>query len=394
MPLGNITSCCLQSPDSQHNPSIQIHGIDDVRRSDYWNQIRKDLLDGVQHPSCNFCWKLENQGIQSHREIRNQQFSSRLNAPGFLDINADGTLAPHSPVRLWDVRDTNICNMKCVICGPSHSSLWNEESLKYHSVYAPVGHNTQQSAVISVNDISRDDVLAVVKENIRHVSGFYFAGGEPLISRMHWDILQTLVDDELFQTDLAYNTNMSKLTWQGKDAIDYWKKFRHVNVCASIDAVGARAEYVRYGTNWATIDSNIRTLLSMLPKVISISISTSVFSLGGLKSTLDWTKDLGIEDQSKIYKNNVVYTPLWANIKILTRDLKAQLWEKVYKDLESDPRAYHSLEKELFDELDDETLTLTRKKFKKNVITLDEIRKTDIKTVCPELVAFISGIED
>ena len=51
---------------------------------------------------------------------------------------------------------------------------------------------------------------------------------------MHWAILEELVERELFNVELAYNTNLLKLDYKGKNAIDYWKKFNVVYVGCSI----------------------------------------------------------------------------------------------------------------------------------------------------------------
>jgi hypothetical protein len=48
---------------------------------------------------------------------------------------------------------------------------------------------------------------------------------------------------------------------------DYWKKFDSVAVGASLDAMGPRAEYIRKGTDWATVERNRKQMLEVCPNV-------------------------------------------------------------------------------------------------------------------------------
>ena len=395
LPSGSVTSCCIQK-EEEHASSLNVknHTIDEIRHSEYWNNLRRDLINGVSHPSCSRCWKLEKAGLKSARHGRISEFAYRLDDLRDLDINLDGTLAENSPIRFWDVRETNLCNMKCVMCHPSLSSLWNEEAIKHNTIVPPMQNTDRLTAVIDASDISKENLLETILSNLHHAESFYFAGGEPLISGMHWSILDALVEQELFNVRLMYNTNLLKLGWHGKSVIDYWQKFNDVYVGVSIDCTGTRAEYVRYGTVWSTVKDNFEKLVDALPRAAALSITTGLMTIGGLKATLRWAKLYQLET-SRLLCNNVVYGPLWANMKILPIDLKNRIWEDVYKELETLPtmQAHDSIKNELFDELDDELLLYTRKEFKRHVSVLDGIRGTNFKSACPELADFYDGIE-
>ena len=395
LPSGTFMTCCLQneehSVDSVNN--LRNQTIDEIRRNDYWNNLRKDLINGVQHTKCDRCWKLENHNLKSarHNSISEYAYYDVLSD---LDINLDGTLNDNTPIRFWDVRETNLCNMKCVMCHPALSSLWNEEAIKHSSIVGPVQNTETLTAVIDASDISKENLFDTIVNNLSAVESFYFAGGEPLISQMHWSILEALVQQERFDVRLKYNTNLLKLNWRGKNVLDYWKRFRDVWAGVSIDCIGARAEYVRYGTVWPTIAENFKNLVETIPNAAAMSITTGLMTIGGLKDTLQWAKQFDLEP-GRLLCNNVVYGPKWANMKILTPDLKNRLWEDIYKELEalSDMTAYDAIKTELFDELDEDVLDYTRKEFKRHVGVLDGIRGTDFRSACPELADFYDGIE-
>jgi len=95
----------------------------------------------------------------------------------------------------------------------------------------------------------------------------YFAGGEPLMQIQHFQTLQKLVDFKNTSCYVLYNTNLSRLTLQNYDAIDYWKKFDNVRIMASIDGSYERAEYWRKGTVWSDIVSNVIKIKKEVPNL-------------------------------------------------------------------------------------------------------------------------------
>ena len=61
---------------------------------------------------------------------------------------------------------------------------------------------------------------------------------------------------------LRYNTNISNLKYKKRDIFKLWQHFESslFRVYASIDHMGDKAEYIRHGTKWKTIETNIKKL--------------------------------------------------------------------------------------------------------------------------------------
>ena len=57
-----------------------------------------------------------------------------------------------------------------------------------------------------------------------HVEEIYFAGGEPLISDHHYHIIDKLLENQIYVHTIRYNTNLSTLTYKGRNIIDIWKE--------------------------------------------------------------------------------------------------------------------------------------------------------------------------
>jgi MoaA/NifB/PqqE/SkfB family radical SAM enzyme len=101
------------------------------------------------------------------------------------NTNKDGSYDEMKLV-YWDFRFSNLCNMKCRMCGGHLSSMWvADEDKIYHRV-------SKANPVVNVADNSIDNIYKILNENMEYVEEIYFAGGEPLIMDEHYYILEKL----------------------------------------------------------------------------------------------------------------------------------------------------------------------------------------------------------
>ena len=320
--LGEAGMCCIQHPlPSKITP---LTDVKNVRREKQWNKIRQSMLRGEEHPSCKQCWDIERENIlPSYRQGSNRRFSKEYEAIK----QAQAKKLTNDKLLSIDIRQTNTCNMKCLSCGPVYSSLWAAElAAESKSLHFSDGKNYN-------NSINKNGVLRVenqgledyVLSNLDQVESVYFAGGEPLVNPLHWSILEKL--DQLGRYDISiyYNTNMLKLDYRGTHVFDYWDKFTKWAVGASIDAVGDRAEYVRAGTVWNTVDSHIKQVKQRYPNRLSITSTVSALSVAGLKEMIVYCRDLGIKHQW----SNTLINPSFLHFNILPRDYRQHVFDEI-----------------------------------------------------------------
>ena len=381
MPNGTFSYCCVQNQfdeDLKQAGNLREQTIQQVRNNEWSNKLRKDLINGIQHKSCRDCWNLENQNIPSLRQHYHNRWWRDKGYVDTFEFNSDGTLDDQNII-YWDVRQTNLCNMSCMMCGSDYSSIWNTDVLKSQGKPVPKG------GVIDAVEISKDNILDIIKNNMDKTYKFYFAGGEPLISPMHWAILDELVERKLFNVELAYNTNLLKLDYKGKNAIDYWKKFKVVYVGCSIDAIGQRAEVVRTGTNWDTINNNFKKLDQELHSSKALNITTSNMTIGGLDETIAWAKSFKWNDNEHglLLATNLVYYPQWLSINVLPRDIKEETWRKIKPALNSleNKQSLIQVEKELWKEIDPTNFRRLSMRFAKHIEWVSSIRNQDPDSV-------------
>lgn len=300
-PSGEVFQCCIAHADGV---------VGDLRQSslsDIWNGepmrgLRRELLANGQPESCSKCYSQERNGITSFRQSINKRFG-RYADEAIKGTSEDGS-AGDMRLRYWDFRFSNLCNMKCRICGHHASSAWHADHM---AIYGP--DSVPDTVVVRTVDNSIDDLYGVLDEQMGNVEEIYFAGGEPLVMDEHYYILEKLIQNGRGDVMLRYNTNLLKIRYKNWDNIDLWSNFNRVHVIASLDAMGPRAEYIRNGTVWETIDENIRRLMAAPNVVFYVQPTIQVMTILHLPDFVDYLLGLGLDYRLLLLNNVLVHPP-------------------------------------------------------------------------------------
>jgi sulfatase maturation enzyme AslB (radical SAM superfamily) len=236
------------------------------------------------------------------------------------------------------------------------------------------------------------DMWEQLLPHIDYVEQIYFAGGEPLMMDEHYRILEELERRERFDVRLIYNTNFTQTKLKDRLVFDYWRKFDSVAVGASLDAMGARAEYIRKGTDWAVVEENRRRMMEICPNVdFYISPTLSIMNAWHLPDFhRDWVDKGLIQPQD--LNVNILQDPAHYRIDIAPMKYKQRLRIRFEEHLEwlrpQDRlnRAVVGFESAInFMMATDNTALL--EKFWSKTAQLDEIRKERLLDAIPELEA-------
>ena len=115
---------------------------------------------------------------------------------------------------------------------------------------------------IELNILNHDQ--RVISENIiktelnneeifNTVVDMYWAGGEPLYWKTHWETLDKHIkNDRAKHIVLRYNTNLSIIDYKGVSIVDYFKNFNRVDFSCSLDGTGDIGEWIRTNLNYTT----------------------------------------------------------------------------------------------------------------------------------------------
>lgn len=222
--------------------------INDCVNNDHFKLIRKQMINGERPTTCNNCWIQEDLGARSQRQENNsrygdyQQLIDNTNETGEFDFKLES----------FDFRASNICNMRCRMCGGKYSSRLAIEEVELY----PNIRVDQNYLNFKLSDSQVESVLSFIKKNVNNLKYIYFAGGEPLIMGAHYRILDLLLEHNRTDLLIKYNTNFSLLSYKDISVIDYWNKFKNISIKASIDLLDERANYVRNGADYQDLEKN------------------------------------------------------------------------------------------------------------------------------------------
>lgn len=324
-PDGRAYPCCLA--DYWYPVGyLKKNTMEEVWNQEPYRALRVNMLNEKPSVQCTKCYEQERAGFFSMRNDANRNYGHLIKE--VEKTHVDGT-HPEFKLRYWDVRFSNLCNFRCRSCGPIFSSNWFADHVKLYG-RKPEVHGRE---IATVEYAGRDkfDIREQMMAHIPYLEQVYFAGGEPLIMEEHYILLEKLI--ELGKTDvrLIYNTNFSELRYKNKHVFEYWKHFKNVNVGASLDASGTRAELMRKGTDWKQTVENRERMMTEVPHV-DFYVSATVSSMNVLH-VLDFHRewsDLGLI-KPKDFNVNICQSPEWYRIDIFPDWFKTDVIEPAYR---------------------------------------------------------------
>jgi sulfatase maturation enzyme AslB (radical SAM superfamily) len=229
----------------------------------------------------------------------------------------------------WDIRFSNLCNLKCRSCGHIFSSQWYQDQAKLAGADWAKNHK-----VLNIAGRTEEDMWSQLLPHIDYVEQIYFAGGEPLLMEEHYNILEELVQRGMFHVRLIYNTNFTHTQLKDKSVFDYWKLFDSVSVGASLDGAEEYAEYIRKGCDWDQIEQNRVDMLRVCPQVdFYVSATLSIMNALHLPDFhRNWVERGFIRHQD--FNINILQDPDYLRIDIAGADYKREIEQKFNAHLE------------------------------------------------------------
>ena len=387
-PTGQAAPCCI-SRSCSDNVGVGNSNKDslaEIVNSDKMKQLRLDMLKGTKNPECANCHKHDEQGVPSFRTQSNKVWKK-----DFVDVLDNTDLRTGAiknfKMKYFDIRFSNICNFKCRTCGPAFSTLWEQEDLK---------SKEQCGFPLYAEKLPKGNRKEFVKEVLDCVPDMeiaYFAGGEPLITDEMYLMLDEMIRVGKTDIELRYNTNISNMKYKKRDIFKLWQHFeKPIQIYASIDHYGPKAEYIRHGTEWSVVEANLKKLIKAKNVVFQVNTVLSVFNA------------LTISHFYKYMIDNHFYTPnspVWTlynmgspehvAVHILPEDYKAQVVQQLeltiqyMKDLKFRADQIQQIEQAIGWVTSKHTWDEQKQLFKEERHRIDTIREEDFTETFPEL---------
>lgn len=245
-----LRPCCMNDIKSWQ-PNVDLW--------EYWNSdrltdLRQNLLNGIQDPSCQRCWYQENGGQSSLRQAANH---SRLDT---IDVN-------QPKIKQVKLLTGNTCNLSCMMCfstiSTTYQQLWQDDP-------------TWIMPEVKQTPLNYDWMIdQYIRDHAQDLEFIEALGGEPLFSKDFLDLLDYLIQHEhASHITLFIITNGTLLT---DNILEKLQKFHKTVFVVSVDGVGRVNEYQRWPSRWTTVEENLSVIsglfdLSILPTLTAINL--------------------------------------------------------------------------------------------------------------------------
>ena len=309
--------------------------------STYMKNVRTQMLNGEEPPSCSKCYKEERAGHNSKRMWETAYWSKRVDIKKLIEeTDQDGSIPPQ--LAYIDLRFGTKCQLACVMCSPHDSSSWIKE---WKEIYPTVENTALKQTMMwenkgSVNGSSynwhkQNPVFwKQFYEQIPNMQQLYFAGGESLIIEEHYEILEEVIrQGHAKNLELRYNSN--GVEWR-EDLFDLWSHFKLVRFHYSVDSIGKMNEYIRYPSTWERTQEVFHILDKNTGPNVEVTIACAVQALNiyYLPDFLKWKLQEGFQKINMWpfgaggINYHFVYHPPHLNVKVLPKWFKEKCRQK------------------------------------------------------------------
>ena len=244
--------------------------LEEVWNSHEHNELKRCVENDIPINGCKACYTAEENGLESRR-----QGAKKL----YEEFHADTNIELDAPQGL-DYSVGNLCNLKCVICGPSNSSQWVSDYQKL---------NPQRNvAEFQYNKYNQIEITN--PELLKNLTSVHFhGGGEPLLSTNHVKLLTKIQEVKgLSDVRVFYNVNGTKTV--SDDILKLWEECKLIELYFSIDSIGEHFDYQRTNAHWPNVESNLKWFYKNMPHnhMFNINCTWSYLNFYYLDEVYDW----------------------------------------------------------------------------------------------------------
>ena len=361
-----VKPCC----ETLEAAEIYTKTIDSIKNHDFLKDTRKHFIN--DQPLSEMCCRcIDEETATDGKKSRRLKYIKEHKDFTF-EVNDEGELL--SEVQDLDLRPSNTCNLKCIMCNPWDSSKWGEDIDIYNDVFLKLSNpddleNLKKQISKAKQYTDWTELLGLVN----YLKRIFIAGGEPFYMKNALKFLQTLVELEV-AADIILEITTNAVSINDK-LISLLEKFKEVNITISIDGIEDVNYIIRYPTEWSTFCLNINLLYNKFPNQVYFNNTVSALNL------LD---SLNIVNFTNKYTGSYIMLGRCIEPEVLdVNSLKPEVIEQFkgllkYSSVSTNQNNWYNL---LIDDYryNDEN----NKKMKTFLAKLDEKRNTNSKDVLP-----------
>jgi organic radical activating enzyme len=261
---------------------------------------RKQMLEGDRPKECDYCWRVEDNNEISDRTYKSKEPWAESYIPEIIQKPWDDNVNPS----YLEVSFSSVCNFKCSYCSPQVSSKWMEEVQKHGPYPTTTAHGgidwLKDQGVMPIPNKDYNPYVEAfwkwwpdVSKDLKH---FRITGGEPLLSKDTFRVLDDLIENPRPDLEFAVNSNMCVPDGVFNRFMEKIKiicgegKVKKFKIFTSAEATGAQAEYIRHGLDYNKWLDNINRVLTEVPNCTFTNMAT--YNFLSLFSFKDLIKDI------------------------------------------------------------------------------------------------------
>jgi len=370
---GHTHSC--HHPNTHKIPLEEIQADPSaLHNTSFKKEQRKLMMTGQRPDECHYCWNIEDNVPAGADVFSDRIYKSTEDWAGekhYFDVMIKGWEQNINPTYL-EVSFSHACNFKCAYCSPHISSKWMEEIEQHGEYPTSFKYNSLEHTKY------QNKMPIPLKEDNPYVEAFWkwwpsvypnlhtfrITGGEPLMSKDTFKVLDYIIENPNPKLELAINSNCvlpDKLFDKFLEKIkviqenNLVKKF---TLFTSAEAYGNKAEYIRNGMNYETWLSNCHKFLETIPNAHFSIMST--YNALSITSYTEFLKDVLIlklkhYNTSRGITLDIPYldNPKWMSVRILPTEYVPMLLKQVQfmKDNNCEGKGFQSWEIEKLDRI-------------------------------------------
>ena len=326
-PHGSVTLCCESDHSDRASEAknyipltyTTLHSenykFKNIINSDYFKQVRIQMLNDEIPPACQKCFNYEKQGLESKRLRESKRLNFNLEKAMLITDNTG--IVDNVDFEFVELRLGNHWNLACRTCNPQSSTRLKSEWRVLFPNIQPIDQKLFDWPL-------DDNFWDLLIDNSNKLRYLYINGGEPLLIDKYKIFLQKLIDLDLAKNiEIQYSTNATVIN---NDYYEVWKKFKNVNLMLSIDDIEDRNRYIRYPSKWNDITKFLEWLTNLSKENhntnFQIMQTVSILNIFYLQEFENYFKNFTIS-------YNFVTDPIYYNPSILPRPVKNEILNRL-----------------------------------------------------------------
>lgn len=291
--LVNGTTHSCHHPKRHKIPISELkENISALHNTNYKKEQRKKMLAGERPSECSYCWEMEDIGNKySDRYIKSTDFWAWPYLDEIKNLPWDADISP----KYLEVMIDSLCNFSCAYCMADVSTGVAAEIKKFGQYPFNSDHrNPSLDSQPGLSPVYLEAFAEWLPKIIHDLKVLRVTGGEPLLSKHFWKIMQDLESSNNSDLEFIINSHFSHKTetiLSLSEKINFLlanKKIKSFVLYISLDTHGEQAEYVRHGLDYNTVIKNIEYAFSKIAKLEVVVMCTfNILSIDGFSIFLD-----------------------------------------------------------------------------------------------------------